>query len=130
MPTYDFRCEVCNREFDRFMPMSRCDDPQSCAECGAPNAKRIVTAGMGFILKGDDWAGKNIRIAGQMRDKNKRLDAKQNDVKRDIPSIKLAPNVDGERVDSWAEAQKLAASKGKDATSYDGIVRKEQSNTK
>ena len=38
----------------------------------------------------------------------------------------LAPNVDGERVDSWSDAQKLAKSKGKSAESYEPLVQKEK----
>ena len=48
-------------------------------------------------------------------------------MKRDGPGITLAPNVSGERVESWADAQKLAASKGKDTSSYESLVRKERS---
>ncbi len=49
-----------------------------------------------------------------------------NEMKRDAPAVTLAPNVDGERVDSWSDAQKLAKSKGKNADSYNALVQKEQ----
>lgn len=127
MPTYEYRCESCAHEFERVLRMSECSDPQACPECGTSPATKRVSAGAGFILSGDGWTGKNIRVANQMAEKNRRLDAKQNEMKRDAPSVTLAPNVDGERVGSWAEAQKLAASKGKDASTYDSVVRKERS---
>ena len=60
-----------------------------------------------------------------MERKNKVLDQKQNEKKRMMPT--LAPNVDGERVESWTEAKKLAQSKGKETTSYDAHIRKEKS---
>lgn len=126
MPTYEYRCDSCSHEFERILRMAQSDEPQACPECGATPAKKRVSLGAGFILAGDGWAGKNIRIAGQMADKNRRLNAKQDNLRRDAPSVTLAPNVDGERVGSWAEAQKLAASKGKDASSYDSVVRKER----
>jgi hypothetical protein len=81
----------------------------------------MVSIGSGFILSGDDWAGKNIRIKNQMDKKNQRLDSKRND----HPTITLAPNVGGERVDSWSEASKLAASQGKSTTGYDTRAKKE-----
>jgi hypothetical protein len=62
-----------------------------------------------------------------MEKKNQRLDAKQNERKRDAPMVTLAPNVGGERVESWSEASKLAASKGKDTSGYDALARKETS---
>jgi hypothetical protein len=77
------------------------------------------------IFKGDGWVSKNLRVAGQMADKNKRLDQKQNERKREAPGVKLAPNVDGERVGSWSEAKKLAESQGKDGSTYNAKIREE-----
>lgn len=105
------------------MSISRCDEPQSCEACGAPGKKTISMPN--FILKGDGWVGKNLKIAGQMAAKNRVLDQKQEERKRN-PAVRLAPNVDGERVDSWSDAQKLAASKGKNTESYDAKVREEK----
>ena len=61
-----------------------------------------------------------------MKRKNRRLSSKEEDFKRNDPAmqISLAPNVDGERVDSWEDAKKLAVSKGKDTTLYDSYIRK------
>lgn len=78
------------------------------------------------MLKGDDWAGKNIKIRGQMDVKNRVLEAKQSEQKRHMASMQLAPNVDGERVDSWADAKKLAAERGKATSTYDALVQREQ----
>ena len=48
-------------------------------------------------------------------------------MKRDAPGMRLAPNVDGERTGTWTEAKKLAESKGKDASSYDPMIKREES---
>jgi len=101
------------------------DKEQPCAECGTPN-KKVFQPTRNFILKGDGWAGKNNRIKNQMRKKNERLDARTAEMKRDQPNVTLAPNVDGERVDSWSEAQKLAKSKGKNTSSYETLISKEK----
>jgi len=79
-----------------------------------------------FILKGDDWVGKNLRIKSQMAERNRKASIRQEQLKREAPGVRLAPNVEGERVDSWSEAKKLAASKGKDTTSYDAKIREEK----
>ena len=105
--------------------MARHDEPQDCPECGAPNAEKLVSA-VGFILRGDGWAGKNNRIKNQMARKNRRLDTKTTEMKMDAPTVSLAPNVDGERVGSWSEAKKLASSKGKETSGYDSYIRKEK----
>lgn len=125
MPTYEYHCESCDTHFERILRMSECKEPQACPECGAGPARKKISGGSGFILKGDGWAGKNNRIAGQMRAKNKHLNAKQEERKRDA-GVRLAPNVDGERVESWGEAKKLAASKGKDTSGHDQKVRAEK----
>jgi adenosine deaminase len=51
--------------------------------------------------------------------KNKKLSKKEDQIKREELNVKLAPNVEGERVESWGEAVKLAKSKGKDTTLYE-----------
>lgn len=124
MPFYAYQCPDCDEQFDRMLPMSRFDEPQECPACGTV-ARKVISAPE-VIFKGDDWASKNGRVARQMAEKNRKLDARQEARKRDAPVTTLAPNVDGERVGSWAEAQSLAKSKGKDASSYDSKVRTEQ----
>lgn len=124
MPTYEYHCESCEADFTKTLPMSRHSEPQECPECGASPAKKLIT-GCGFILKGDDWAGKNNRVAGQMRRKNERLDVKQEERKRSA-GIRLAPNVGGERVDSWSDAAKLARDRGKDASGYEKLAATEK----
>lgn len=122
---YHYTCNDCEIKYTANIPMDDHDIPQPCPECGKKIEKdwRPTT---NFILKGDGWAGKNERIKNQMKKKNERLDARQNEMKRDQPNVTLAPNVDGERVDSWSEARSLAASKGKNTQSYDAMVAKEK----
>lgn len=124
MPIYEYQCPTCEETFDRMLSMSRFDEPQACPSCGG-ETKKVISAPE-VIFKGDDWASKNNRIAGQMRDKNKRLSSRQESRKREAPVTTLAPNVDGERVSSWSEAQKLAESKGKDASTYAPKIAAEQ----
>lgn len=126
MPTYDYECQSCEHQFGLIMKMSEYDTKfkPSCPECGAEEkTTRIYTAPM-INFSGDGWATKNNRIKGQMRDKNKRLAAKEREQKGDGMIPQLAPNVGGERVGSWNEAAKLAKSKGKDTSGYEAMARK------
>lgn len=95
------------------------DDPQDCTNCGKGPARKTVSFGSGFILKGDGWAGKNHAVKRQMARKNQRLASKKKEILRDAPSVTLAPNVDGQRTDTWSDASKLAKSKGKNTSGYD-----------
>lgn len=123
VPIYAYRCETCEDDFDRMLPLSRFDEPQICETCGV-TARKVITS-INFNLSGDDWPSKNERIKKQMVSKNRGLTTKQNERLRDQPHVTLVPNVNGERVDSWSEAQKLAASQGKEASTYEPMVKKE-----
>ena len=130
MPTYIYRCKNCQNEYTLYnVPMSDYKKEQPCPQCETLNVK-VFQPTRNFILKGDGWTGKNMRIKQQMRDKNKKLDARTAEMKRDAPNVSLAPNVDGERVDSWSEAQKLAKSKGKSTESYEPLIAKEKESKK
>ena len=126
MPIYEYKCvnTECAATFEKQLPVSEFNSAQVCPVCGSGSEKRV--ANVGFVLRGDAWPGKNIRIKDQMAAKNKRITAKQNERKKDAPMVTLAPNVDGERVSSWSEAKKLAASKGKVTKTYDALIRKEK----
>lgn len=127
MPNYSYKClsDTCGEQFDKMLPVSQYDVPQSCPNCNNAETEKQINA-VGFVLRGDSWPGKNIRINNQMAHKNRRLDSKQNEKKRDAPPVTLAPNVNGERCESWSDAKKLARSKGKETTSYDSLIRKEK----
>lgn len=54
MPTYEYVCEACGHGWDAFQSIK--DDPlKKCPSCGAEAARRVISGGMGFILKGGGW---------------------------------------------------------------------------
>ncbi len=53
MPTYDYACDACGREFEREQRIT--EDPiKKCPSCGKMKARRMIGGG-GFILKGGGW---------------------------------------------------------------------------
>jgi len=53
MPTYEYRCGDCGREFELFQRMS--DEPGApCPECGS-RAERLISAGAGLLFKGEGF---------------------------------------------------------------------------
>jgi putative FmdB family regulatory protein len=128
MPTYESKCNVCNTVFEFVSLLSERNNPRPCPHCSSENTERIISQ-CGFILQGDNWPGKAIRVAGQMSNKNRRQYKRQEEKKREA-TMNLAPNVEGEKVDSWREAQKLAASKGKDTNSYEPMIKQEEDKKK
>lgn len=116
MPIYEYKCKSCEDVFEKNVSRKEASQPQPCPQCEELSSRSLSSS---FVLKGDGWAGKNMLLREQMAMKNRRLDSKSKE--RIKPT--LAPNVNGERVDSWREAKKLAASKGLDTAGYDKYIR-------
>jgi putative FmdB family regulatory protein len=127
MATYPYECESCETPFEFEMSMKEYEPKGTypCPNCNSEETIRIFTVPY-VNFSGDGWASKNNRIAGQMRDKRKKLSSKEREQKGDGMVPSLAPNVGGERVESWSEASKLAKDKGKDTSGYDSYARKEK----
>ena len=50
MPTYEYRCDVCDYLFEKFQSVK--DKPvASCPKCGG-KIRRLISSGFGAILKG------------------------------------------------------------------------------
>lgn len=126
MAIYAYACDACEHQFDVKKPMADAATPEQCPLCEG-ETRKLVT-GCGVIFKGDGWTSKNGRVASQMAASRRKAGAKQAERVGDggLPGGKLVPNVGGERVDSWGEAKKLAASKGKDTSGYERMAAKEK----
>src|ERR1044071_3980345 len=54
MPTYDYICTKCSHAWE--LEQRIIEDPiRKCPKCGANTAKRQISSGAGFILKGGGW---------------------------------------------------------------------------
>lgn len=124
MPVYTFRCPDCSHEFEQVLKLAEYDQPQTCPECKV-TANRILST-VSIVYKGDGWVSKDLRAKRQMNARSEKARARHNDQKRDNAGPRLVPNVEGAQTDSWAEARSMAASKGKDTSSYEPLVKKEQ----
>jgi putative FmdB family regulatory protein len=54
MPTYDYICTSCHNAWEIEQRIVE-DAVRVCPKCGASTAKRQISAGAGFILKGGGW---------------------------------------------------------------------------
>jgi len=125
MPDYAFKCEDedCGTAFFETLSMANRNADVVCPSCGGGSKKQIA-GGVGTVLRGDVWPGKNIRVKNQMRVRRELVGEREHVLKMDGPQFDLAPNVEGQRVDDWDDAAKLAASKGKDTAGYERNARK------
>lgn len=55
MPTYEYACAACGGEWEREQKISEPAETD-CPRCQKPTAKRLISRGGGFSLKGGGWA--------------------------------------------------------------------------
>ncbi|MDH4129622.1 MAG: zinc ribbon domain-containing protein [Spirochaetota bacterium] len=68
MPTYDYKCEACDYEFEKFHAITA-DPIKECPECGEEKVNRMVSAGMGVIFKGSGFYSTDYRDSSYKTDK-------------------------------------------------------------
>jgi len=124
MPSYSYKCSQsgCDTGFFVTLAIVNRNQPQVCPKCSAP-ADKVIAEGVGGVLRGDVWPGKNIRVKNQMHQRRAAVGEREKVLKMEGPQFSLAPNVGGERVDSWDDAARLAASQGKDTSEYEKRAR-------
>lgn len=54
MPTYEYACTSCGHEWE-FEQSIKADPLTDCPHCHKASAKRQISRGTGFILKGSGW---------------------------------------------------------------------------
>ncbi len=54
MPTYDYKCEVCEHAFEEYQSITA-KPLRKCPSCGQNRLKRIVGCGAGVIFKGSGF---------------------------------------------------------------------------
>ncbi|MEX0655807.1 MAG: zinc ribbon domain-containing protein [Phycisphaeraceae bacterium] len=54
MPTYDYRCEACDHEFEQFQSITA-NALRKCPACGKMKLRRLIGAGAGIIFKGSGF---------------------------------------------------------------------------
>ncbi len=54
MPTYEYKCENCGYEFEKFQGITS-PSLRKCPCCKKPNLKRLIGSGAGVIFKGNGF---------------------------------------------------------------------------
>ena len=54
MPTYEYICDNCKYEFERFQSI-KAKPVRKCPECGKLSVQRLIGAGAGIIFKGSGF---------------------------------------------------------------------------
>lgn len=78
MPTYEYRCKVCDHEWEEFQSI-KAKPTRKCPGCGKLKAERIISAGGGIIFKGSGFYQTDYRSEswkkGEKADKKSRESA-------------------------------------------------------
>ena len=54
MPTYEYKCDACGYEFERFQPITSAAIKR-CPQCGKAKVRRLIGTGAGLIFKGSGF---------------------------------------------------------------------------
>lgn len=54
MPTYEYVCDSCGHEFERFQPITAAPI-RKCPKCTFRSVRRLITGGAGVIFKGSGF---------------------------------------------------------------------------
>ncbi len=54
MPTYEYECEACGHEFEKFQSITA-RPIRTCPECGKRKVRRLIGTGAGVIFKGSGF---------------------------------------------------------------------------
>ncbi|WP_166830881.1 FmdB family zinc ribbon protein [Thalassoroseus pseudoceratinae] len=54
MPTYDYRCEACQHEWELFQSITATPE-KKCPACNKKKARRVIGPGAGILFKGSGF---------------------------------------------------------------------------
>jgi putative FmdB family regulatory protein len=60
MPTYEYKCEACGFEFEKFQSI-KAPAVKRCPRCGKSQVKRLIGMGAGVIFKGGGFYATDYR---------------------------------------------------------------------
>ena len=74
MPTYEYVCDSCNHEFERFQSIT--ESPlRKCPDCGRLEVRRLISGGAGFLFKGSGFYITDYRSDGYKQAAKKEKEA-------------------------------------------------------
>jgi len=104
MPTYEYKCQACGRQFEKFQSITA-PPIRKCPKCGKNQVKRLIGTGSGLIFKGGGFYSTDYRS-----------EAYKSDAKSDAPPAAPAPASDAKAAPA-AKSADGAAAKPADAES-------------
>lgn len=75
MPTYDYKCDACEHEFELFQSINE-PVKKKCPECGKPKLRRLFGTGAAIVFKGSgfyqtDYRSESYKKGAKAEEKSK-----------------------------------------------------------
>ncbi len=109
MPTYDYICESCGCEFERFQSIIA-KPLRTCPKCGKRKLTRQIGAGAGVIFKGSGFYETDYRSEGYKKAQESEKKTADNDTEKKKAETKTA---DTKTKDSKPSKKAKSAAKDK-----------------
>jgi putative FmdB family regulatory protein len=103
MPTYEYKCDACGLEFERFQQITAAP-VKKCPKCGKNKVRRLISAGAGMIFKGSGFYITDYRDQGY-KDKAKADTASSSETKTDAKSDSKVESKTESKADSKSESK-------------------------
>lgn len=90
MPTYEYICDACETEFEKFQPITA-EPIKVCPECGKKKVRRKISTGAGILFKGGGFYETDYRSKSYNDAKKKDSEASspaKSEAKSDAASAK------------------------------------------
>lgn len=113
MPTYDYRCNACEHEFELFQSMSA-GVKKKCPECGKLALERLIGIGAAVMFKGSGFYETDYRSESYKKsaDADKKAAEAKPETKSEKKSDSKTDSGSGKKTDTKSES-KPAAKKAK-----------------
>lgn len=116
MPTYEYRCEYCGRQFEEFQSI-KAAPLKKCPSCGKAKLERLIGTGAAILFKGSGFYETDYRSESYKKaaDADKPASETKSDAKPDAkpeskPDAKPEIKAEAKKPEPKAEAAKVGAS--------------------
>ncbi len=105
MPTYDYRCNACDHEFELFQSMSE-PVKRTCPKCGKRKLERLIGTGAALLFKGSGFYETDYRSDSYKKAKDADKPETKSDSKSDAKSDSKHDPKPDKKIEKKSDAKK------------------------